>query len=221
MLFRSLWLKISRNISDDDKACLFLVLVLSLVLGSGLVLGLVLVLGSGLGLSLILGLGLGSGLVLSLGLVLGKHAFLPILIMITMLLGIYAFATDPIYSANIIILVPITIITSEIIFLKDKQQPTPKHSKFLFTAKVKAESYLDVLFGWCAFAASKLAVNQLGINWKAIMDAILTYGIYPLMFFGVVGFAGIYIWLNSLKYRKNKASKTQLAASNESGNKEK
>ncbi len=57
--------------------------------------------------------------------------------------------------------------------------------------------------------AGKLAVDQFSVNWNAFKDvvfafkdAVFTYGVYPLMLFGVVGFVAIYIWVNSLKYRK-------------------
>ena len=40
---------------------------------------------------------------------------------------------------------------------------------------------------------------------KAVVDnweGIQSFAIYPALFFGVVGGIGVYIWLNSFKYRK-------------------
>jgi hypothetical protein len=164
-----------------------LVLILGLVLG--LIFGLVLILVS----------------VLFPGLGFSKNAVILILIIFVLLIGIYGLATDKIYLQTLlIVIIPASIAISEIIFIQDKQKPTEKQNRFWFTAKVKAESYLDTFFGLCILATAKLGMDQINLNWQTVVNAILTYGIYPLMFFGVVGFVGIYIWLNSFKYRQKK-----------------
>jgi hypothetical protein len=116
-------------------------------------------------------------------------------IMVVLLLSsTYGLVKDPIYQTYQLIIIPSIIAISELIFLFDPQKPTSLQSKFWFTALVKLESYADV-----AFLLSILTTVKLGVDHWSIVGL---YGVYILVFLGVVGLVAVYVWLNSLKYHK-------------------
>ncbi len=128
----------------------------------------------------------------------GKSPLILAGIAIATILGLYFLVTLSIP----LLLLPIGVIGSiavaEIIFWADPQKPTKDNNRFWFTAKVKLESYIDVAFGWLLMATGVGGIKTVMDNWNGIQS----FAIYPALFFGVVGSIGVYIWLNSFKYRK-------------------
>lgn len=138
---------------------------------------------------------------------LGKTYYAPLVIAFAVIFGAYGFQ----YFAGLslvtyLVMIVGSVAVAEIIFFADPQKPKGKDNRFWFTAQVKAECYVDVLFGWFIVGSIVGIYNIVAQNaesyGKAIIDTVMVYGIYPVAI--VVGALAIYgyIYLNSLKYRK-------------------
>jgi hypothetical protein len=136
---------------------------------------------------------------------LGKKGLLLTLIIIIVIIGIYGL-TQILLNQSLttyIVIVIGTIAIAEIIYWQDPQKPTAKQNLYGFTAKVKLETYLDVAFGWTIVGATIYTVKSAVENSQALVDAVVNYGIYPLIVIAIIGAVAGYVLLNSLKYRKH------------------
>lgn len=98
----------------------------------------------------------------------------------------------------------IFLVITEILFWLDSKKIKPKQNKYIFTLERKAEAGIEAALMLGAYPYLKYLYENYNNIFQVTSQFICQYGIYPLMFSGVVGLIGIWIWINSLKYKKAK-----------------
>lgn len=109
--------------------------------------------------------------------------------------------------------IPVILVMSEVIFYLDKGRPNEDEDAFTFTLWRKLEAIIDSLI-IVVYAMGIVILSEkidfyaiLESNFPAIMQAIYWIGSVVLVVLGIA----VWVWLNSLRYRKKDSKKPKLS----------
>jgi len=91
----------------------------------------------------------------------------------------------------------IALVVIEVLYWIDKTPIPKKENKWVFILKAKFKAGTEVAIGLGVW----LYVVEVQKYGPELVPLLQTFGYYAFMFLGVVGIVGVWLWINSLKYR--------------------
>lgn len=101
----------------------------------------------------------------------------------------------------------LTVIAMELLFLFDKRKPKPRENILWFTFKIKFEAFFESILILTNIVNAIYLIEV--IEWSKYYEPIVQVFSWIVCFVGVIGFLLIYLYLNSLRYKKVEEVKTK------------